>query len=78
MFLCGTDTRMLPDGAAGARFLAGAPGRVVLVEGRERDRFLAEARAAGIAPRAFGEVDGFNYSNGRRVALTLYDAISVP
>jgi len=74
MFLCGTDTRMLPDGAAGARFLAGAPGRVVLVEGRERDRFLA----AGVAPRAFGEVDGFNYSNGRRVALTLYDAISVP
>ncbi len=78
MFLCGTDTRMLPDGASGARFLAAAPGRVVLVEGRERDRFLAEAGAKGVAPHAFGEVDGFNYSNGRRVALTLYDTISAP
>jgi 4-amino-4-deoxy-L-arabinose transferase-like glycosyltransferase len=74
MFICGTDTAMLPDGAAGARFLMAAPGRVALVESRERDRFLAAAKAGGVAPHAFGEIDGFNYSNGRRVALTLFDA----
>jgi hypothetical protein len=73
MFVCGTDTEMLAGGAAGAQFLAGAPGRVVLVEGRDRAAFLAAAAAAGITPHPFGEVDGFNYSNGRRVALTLYD-----
>jgi 4-amino-4-deoxy-L-arabinose transferase-like glycosyltransferase len=74
MFVCGTDTRMLTGGGAGAAFLAAAPGRVVLVEARDRAAFLAAAQADRIAPHPFAEVDGFNYSNGRRVALTLYDA----
>ena len=74
MFVCGTGTELLAGGEAGARFLSGASGRVVAVESRDRDRFLAAAAAAGIVPHRFGELAGFNYSNGRRVVLTLYDA----
>jgi 4-amino-4-deoxy-L-arabinose transferase-like glycosyltransferase len=72
MFVVGTDTQMLAGGAAGAQFLAGAPGRVVLVDSRDLPGFLAAARARGIAPHSFAELSGFNYSNGRRVALTLF------
>jgi 4-amino-4-deoxy-L-arabinose transferase-like glycosyltransferase len=74
MFVCGTDTLMLPTGASAARFLAAAPGRVVLVEARDQAAFLAQAAADKVTPQAFAEVAGFNYSNGRRVALTLYGA----
>jgi 4-amino-4-deoxy-L-arabinose transferase-like glycosyltransferase len=74
MFVCGTDTRMLPDGASAARFLADAPGRVVLIESRDRADFLAHAAAEKFVPKPFAEIPGFNYSNGRRVALTLYAA----
>jgi 4-amino-4-deoxy-L-arabinose transferase-like glycosyltransferase len=73
VFRCGTDTALLPDGGAAAHFLADAPGRVVLVEGREMARFEAEARLLNLAPRSFSQIDGFNYSNGRRVALTLFE-----
>lgn len=73
MFLCGTDTRMLGGGAQAADFLAAARGRVVAVEARQSAAFAAQAAALELAPRAFAEVDGFNYSNGRRVRLTLYD-----
>jgi 4-amino-4-deoxy-L-arabinose transferase-like glycosyltransferase len=73
MFVCGTDTRMLAGGAAGAAFLAAAPGRVVLIEAHDRAAFLAAAGQDGIAPHPFAEIGGFNYSNGHRVVLTLYD-----
>jgi 4-amino-4-deoxy-L-arabinose transferase-like glycosyltransferase len=73
VFRSGTDTVLLADGRAAAHFLADAPGRVVLVEGRELAKFEAEAEVLNLAPRSFAQVDGFNYSNGRRVALTLFD-----
>jgi 4-amino-4-deoxy-L-arabinose transferase-like glycosyltransferase len=73
MFLCGTETKLLPDGAAGARFLGGAPGRLVLVEGRADADFNATAAGLGVRPAAIAGFSGFNYSNGRRVELTLYE-----
>ena len=76
MFLCGTATKMLGDGAQAADFLAAAPGRAVAVEARQAAGFAARAAALGLAPRAFAEVDGVNYSNGRRVRLSLFDRSS--
>jgi hypothetical protein len=73
MFLCGTETKMLPDGGAGARVLAGAPGRLVLVEGRAEPGFEAASAGLGIRPAAIAAFSGFNYSNGRHVVLTLYE-----
>ena len=74
VFATGTATRLLTDGTEAARFLAGAPDRLVAVEGREVPRFEAEAAATGLRPRAVGRVEGFNYVRGRRVAITLFRA----
>lgn len=70
MFVDGTATRLLPDGAAGARFMAAAPGRVVIVEERAEAAFLTANPADSVFP--FAKIDGFNYSNGRHIRLTLY------
>lgn len=72
MFLAGTDTQFLPTGNAGADFLAGGPDRVVAVGRRDLPGFDAEAARIGLAAAPFATVDGVNYSNGRRVALTLF------
>jgi len=74
VFEAGTATRLLQDGAAAARFLAEAPGRLVAVEGREAERFAGQASALGLRPRAVGRVDGFNVVRGRRVAVILFRA----
>jgi 4-amino-4-deoxy-L-arabinose transferase-like glycosyltransferase len=72
MFLCGTETVWLADGAAAASFLAAAPGRAVLVEHRQAAAFAAASSAAGLATVERAEIDGFNYSNGRLVRLGLF------
>lgn len=74
MFALGAGIRLLPDGAEGARFLAGAPGRLVAIADRQEAAFRAEAAALGLTPTDRGMVEGFNYSRGRRVAIVLYGA----
>ncbi|MGH7212452.1 MAG: ArnT family glycosyltransferase, partial [Acetobacteraceae bacterium] len=71
MFLAGTGTRWFASPPAAARFLAGGPDRVVLVESREQPAFAAAAAALGVHPQGFATVRGFNYSNGHRVTLLL-------
>ncbi len=68
-FLAGTSTQLLSGGAAGAQFLADGPGRVLAVESRDLAAFNA---ANHVASRVVGEVDGFNYSNGRHIAITVF------
>lgn len=68
-FAAGTATQWL-DAAAAARFLATGPGRAVAVAAPQLTSFL---RAAGPpAPHAFTTVRGFDYSNGKPVALSLF------
>ncbi|WP_376099318.1 ArnT family glycosyltransferase [Roseomonas sp. CCTCC AB2023176] len=74
LFATGAALNLIQDGEGAARFLAGAPGRAVAVEGRQAERFRAEAARIGLSPRAIGATDGFNYVRGRRVAITLYAA----
>ena len=72
IFALGAGIRLLPDGPAAAVFLAEAPGRLAAVADRQEPAFRAEAAARGLALREHGIVAGFNYSRGRRVALTLF------
>ncbi len=72
MFLSGTGTQWLGDGTAAAQFLAGAPDRLVAVGNRDEAAFHAETARLGFAPREVGLVDGFNYSRGKRIAITLF------
>jgi hypothetical protein len=71
-FALGAEIRLLRDGEAAARFLAEAPGRLAAVADRQQAAFHAAASSLGLAPRDLGVVTGFNYSRGRRVAITLY------
>jgi 4-amino-4-deoxy-L-arabinose transferase-like glycosyltransferase len=68
VFLLGTATVIATPQQAAAR-LASSP---ALVEGREDAAFRAAAQAQGIAAQAVGHVAGLDYSNGRRMVLTLY------
>jgi len=72
LFAMGGDIRLLNDGAAGAAFLAGQPGRIVAIADRQEAAFRAAAQAAGLTLREHGVVAGFNYSRGRRVAIGLF------
>jgi 4-amino-4-deoxy-L-arabinose transferase-like glycosyltransferase len=69
VFLTGRDTE-LTDAAGAARALA--EGRPVIVEARDADSFRAAAADLGVTGRVVGEVDGYNYSKGDDVSLTIY------
>ncbi len=74
VFLHGyAETELANTPAEAADFLADhAECGVALVGRAQQDVFLARAAALGTAPRPAGLVEGRNYSNGRRLALTLY------
>ena len=70
VFLLGTDMRLVsPRGAAEA--LAG--GGEALVSNREDPMFRQALGARGLQVTPVGSVPGFDYSNGQRMVLTLYD-----
>jgi len=73
IFFLGTATKVLPAAAA-ARYLASTPDGLVLVEARDDDAFQHALAGLGRAARARGRVDGIDYSNGKRMTLTLYAA----
>ena len=73
LFARGGATELLRDGAAAAVFLAGAPGRLVAVEGRQEAAFRREAEARGLHPRERGLITGRSYVRGRVLALQFFD-----
>jgi len=68
--LLGTNTRFT-DGIGAAGHLAAHPDSLALVVDAERPAFLAAAAAAGLAVVDYGRVDGFNYSRGKPIAITV-------
>ena len=70
IFLLGTGT-ILRDGAGAADQLAEID-RAAVIEAREEGAFLERLEALGIAAQKIGEVAGVNYSNGKRVTLSIY------
>ncbi len=70
VFLLGTALRLA--GARGAADLL-AKGGEVLVNDRERPALQQALGARGLTARPLGEVEGIDYSNGRRMIVTLLD-----
>ena len=70
VFLLGGHVRLTsPPGAAEALVGGGA----ALVSNREEPMFRQALSGRGLNARPLGTVAGFDYSNGQRMALTLYD-----
>jgi 4-amino-4-deoxy-L-arabinose transferase-like glycosyltransferase len=74
VFLLGTGTK-LTDARGAMEHLARDPAcALALVGAQERGDFLSLMAAANIEPREVERVTGINYSNGKRLELTLYAA----
>ncbi len=71
VFLAGTQTVLLPDGAQAARALQAGTAGAVVVSDRELARFAGAARSEGLSFHDAGSVAGFNASRGRWVTLSL-------
>ena len=72
MFSVGTGTQLLRNGAAGAAFLADAPGRYAAIGDRDLAAFQAEAQRLGLRLQEEGSVEGYNYTRGRHIVLRLF------
>lgn len=72
VFRMGTQTELLDDDADGA-VEALKNGQPVFVEQRFEAAFQAAAKAQGVAPHAVSQVKGLDYSNNRKMTITLYD-----
>lgn len=72
LFALGAEIRFLRRGEDAARFLAAEPGRVAAVGNRALDDFRREAAALNLAPRQVAVLDGYNYTRGRALTLTLF------
>jgi 4-amino-4-deoxy-L-arabinose transferase-like glycosyltransferase len=76
VFLAGTGT-VLAGPEALVSLLQERPDAIAAVAAADRPAFLGFAREAGLRVTNMGRVEGFNYSNGKRVALSLYRTNSV-
>jgi len=73
VFLAGTRT-LLTNAEGAARHLAEQPNALAAVRDRDLGAFRESAARLGVTPRIVGEVPGFNYSRGQRLAMTLFAA----
>lgn len=72
VFLAGTETRLASPEEA-ATYAADNPGALVAVESRQQQRFLEVLAARPeVVVTPVDRVQGFNYSRGREVDITLY------
>ncbi len=69
--LLGTHTHLV-DGATAAGYLAAHPHSVAVVSDKEQAAFLAMAAQDGVAVEDLAQVNGFNYSRGKPVTVTVY------
>jgi 4-amino-4-deoxy-L-arabinose transferase-like glycosyltransferase len=70
VFALGADTRLA--NGAGAAALVAQTGGIALIEDRERGAFLAGLAEREADATALATLDGFNYSRGKPVHITLY------
>ncbi|MGI4976931.1 MAG: ArnT family glycosyltransferase [Janthinobacterium lividum] len=71
MFLAGTELRWMSADEAGAAWATGGLGAVLVAE-PDRAAFEAALARAQATARPVAAVDGYNYSRGRKVHLTLF------
>ena len=77
VFLVGTETRMV-DGSDAAEFLRGEGCRFALVESRHERAFLRRADAIGLRYAPPQKFEGFNYSVGRAISISIYRSEGAP
>ncbi len=71
VFLLGTETQLGPADVA-AQAIASDPGVVAVVEKEHQRDFQKAIEIQGVAVEKIDEVEGFNYSRGKTVVLSLY------
>jgi 4-amino-4-deoxy-L-arabinose transferase-like glycosyltransferase len=74
VFHVGKDTRLVNAPAAADYLASHAACGLALIDTREEPAFQARLHILGVVPRALAEVDGLNYSTGRRLSLMVYAA----
>ena len=77
VFLAGTGTRFT-DGAGAAQFLNGGPCRFALIDAHSERNFVQRADAIGLRYALSARIDGFNFSIGKPVALTVFRSTGAP
>jgi 4-amino-4-deoxy-L-arabinose transferase-like glycosyltransferase len=77
VFLLGTKTAMV-DGTDAAEFLRLGGCRFALVEARHERAFLRRADAIGLRYASPQRFDGYNYSIGRAVSISVYRSEAAP
>jgi 4-amino-4-deoxy-L-arabinose transferase-like glycosyltransferase len=77
VFLLGTETAMV-DGTDAAEFLRLGGCRFALVEARHERAFLRRADAIGLRYASPQRFDGYNYSIGRAVSISVYRSEAAP
>jgi 4-amino-4-deoxy-L-arabinose transferase-like glycosyltransferase len=71
VFLLGTDTRFT-DGTRAAEFMKSGPCRFALIDARSERSFVQRANAIGLRYTLSQRIDGFNISNGKPFAMTVF------
>jgi 4-amino-4-deoxy-L-arabinose transferase-like glycosyltransferase len=71
VFLTATDT-LLTDGAGVAAWLQKNPCGIAAVESTQESPFQVAFNHSEAKPLAVSQIEGFNFSNGRSVSITLY------
>ena len=74
VFLVGTQTKLVNPAAAADHLLADPRCALALIDTRDLPEFMARMADRSKTPTKVAEIDGVNYSTGRRLALGLYAA----
>jgi 4-amino-4-deoxy-L-arabinose transferase-like glycosyltransferase len=77
VFLSGTATRFT-DPAGAADFLLGGGCRFAFIEKRQERSFALRAEAVGLRYKAGPRIEGYNISNGQRIAVGVFRPADAP
>ncbi|WP_409188870.1 ArnT family glycosyltransferase [Bradyrhizobium sp. RDM4] len=71
VFLTGTST-LLTDGSGAADFLRQGSCRFALIEQRSERSFVQRAEAIGLRYKVGARIDGYNFSQGRAISISIF------
>ncbi|OQW54224.1 MAG: glycosyl transferase [Proteobacteria bacterium SG_bin9] len=71
VFMTATST-LLTDGSRAADFLSQGACRFAVIEYRQERAFTQRAETIGLRYRAGAKIDGYNFSQGRRVSIAIF------
>lgn len=71
VFLAGTDTRFT-DASGAVEFLRNGACRFAFIESHQLTNFVERAKAAGLRYERSSRIDGFNFTKGRKVVISIF------